>query len=59
MISTTKEKKIDGMHHDQKKRVQDNFRNDVNSLREVMEEMGNPILEENDELVILDTKSCR
>ena len=56
MISITKEKRIDGTPYDQKKRVQDNFKNDMNTLREVMKEMEKPFLEQNDELLILDMK---
>ena len=29
---------------------------DVNALRDLIEDMGNPFTEQNDELVILDTK---
>ena len=55
-IQVPTKKKNDSKHHDQKKKVQDNFLKDVNALRDVIEEMGNPFAEQNDELVILDTK---
>jgi len=43
-------------HHDQKRGVQTAFQKDVRSLVAVMEEMGNPFLEDSEDLIVLDTR---
>ncbi|XP_061580540.1 uncharacterized protein LOC133446517 [Cololabis saira] len=43
-------------HHEQKPAVQEAFRKQVRSLTAVIEEMGNPFLEESQDLLVLDTK---
>jgi FtsZ-binding cell division protein ZapB len=43
-------------HHDQTKSTQVMFAQHVRSLVEVMEEMGNPFLEESKDLLRLDTR---
>ena len=44
------------LHHDQSASVQNAFRKDICSLVNVMEELGNPFKEENEDLVVLDSK---
>ncbi|QQP49809.1 uncharacterized protein LOC103506659 [Caligus rogercresseyi] len=43
-------------HHEQKPAVQEAFRKQVRSLTAVLEEMGNPFLEESQDLLVLDSK---
>lgn len=45
-----------GPHHTQLPGVQQKFKKDVKSLTSVFEELGNPFLEESQELLVLDTK---
>ena len=44
------------IHHDQKANVQNAFRKDVCSLDNVMEELANPLEEESEDLLIIDSK---
>jgi len=44
------------IHHDQTANVQNAFRKDVCSLGNVMEELGNPLEEESEDLLVLDSK---
>lgn len=50
-------KRIDLVHHEQTKSAQTSFQTDVNSPIAVMEKIGNPFLEESDELLALDSKA--
>lgn len=47
---------IDQHHHEQYPKVQAAFLKDVRSLVTVIEEMGNPFLEESQDLLVLDTR---
>ena len=44
------------LHHEQNLNTQNKFAKDVNALVETFEELGNPFLEDNGDLVTLDTK---
>ena len=44
------------LHHEQTKSVQDTFLDNVKNLVKVYEEMGNPFLEESDDLLTLDSQ---
>ena len=44
-------------HHDQQPGVQQNFLKDVTSLLTVIDDMGNPFLEESHDLPVLGTKN--
>ena len=46
----------DHRHHDQNPGIQTKFLKEVKSLVSVMEEMGNPFLEESDDLIVLDSR---
>ena len=49
-------------HHDQLPSVQKAFAKDIKSLRDVIEEMGNPFCEDSADILVLDTKEivcCR
>jgi len=43
-------------HHEQTRKFQETFTKNVQSLVEVIEEMGNPFLEESKDLLRIDTK---
>ena len=47
---------IEGLHHEQQPGVLSAFLNDVQSLTLVLQDMGNPFLEESNDLLVLDTK---
>ena len=47
---------IEGLNHEQQPGVQSAFLKDVQSLTLVLQEMGNPFLEESNDLLVLDTK---
>ena len=47
---------IEGLHHEQQPGVQSAFLKDVQSLTVVLQDMGNPFMEENNDLLVLDTK---
>ena len=47
---------IEGLHHEQQPGVQSAFLKDVQSLTVVLQDMGNPFLEESNDLIVLDTK---
>lgn len=49
-------RQVDTRHHDQIPSVQAAFGKDVSSLVGVIEELGNPFLEESTDLLVLDTK---
>ena len=44
------------LHHDQNESTQKTFKKDVRSLVAVIEEFGNPYLEETTDLLVLDTR---
>ena len=46
----------DHRHHEQHRGVQTSFFNEVKSLVAVIEEMGNPFLEQSQDLLVLDTR---
>jgi len=48
--------KAQTLHHDQTESIQKSFDKDVRSLVSVIEELGNPFLEETTDIVVLDTK---
>ena len=45
------------LHHEQRRRVQETFLNEVKCLVAVIENMGNPFLENSEDLVVLDTRN--
>ena len=47
---------IEGRHHEQQPGVQSAFLKDVHSLTVVLQDMGNPFLEESNKLLVIDTK---
>ena len=47
---------IEGLHHEQQPGVRSAFLKDVQSLTLVLQDMGNPCLEESNDLLVLDTK---
>ncbi len=47
---------IECLHHEQHPGVQSAFLKDVQSLTLVLQDMGNPFLEESNDLLVLDTK---
>ena len=47
---------IEGLYHEQQPEVQSAFLKDVQSLTLVLQDMGNPFLEESNDLLVLDTK---
>ena len=50
-------KTIDNQHHEQQSSSQNAFAKDVESLVGVIDEMGNPFLEESNDLLVLDNKT--
>ena len=44
-------------HHEQTKEMQTSFKKDVSALVDVMDDMGNPFLEESGDLLVLDSKN--
>ena len=44
-------------HHEQKKHVQIAFAKDVKSLTKTIEQMGNPFIENSDDLLVLDSRN--
>ena len=48
---------IEGLHREQQPGVQSAFLKDVQSLTLVLQDMGNPCLEESNALLVLDTKN--
>ena len=46
---------IEGLHHEQQPGVQSAFLKDVQSLTLLLQDMGNPFLEESNDLLVLDT----
>ena len=52
-----KDTNISDRHHEQTPSVQTTFANHVTSLVSTMEDMGNPFLEDSDDLLVLDTKA--
>ena len=58
-FQTSAEKKhnTETCHHEQKQHIQSAFARDVQSLTEVFEEMGNPFLEDSEDLLVLDSRN--
>ena len=50
------EKKSNHKHHEQTQSIQMEFFNQVKALGNVIEEMGNPFIDESNDLVVLDTR---
>ena len=50
------EKESDHRHHEQTKSMQMTFFNQVKALSNVIEDMGNPFIDESDDLLVLDTR---
>ena len=50
------QKKSDRQHHEQTQSTQMAFFNQVKALRNVIEEMGNPFIDESNDLLVLDTR---
>ena len=50
------EKESDHRHHEQTKSTQMTFLNQVKPLSNVIEDMGNPFIDESDDLLVLDTR---
>ena len=48
---------IEGIHHEQQPGMQSAFLKDVQPLTLVLQDMGNPFLEESNDLLVLDTKN--
>ena len=57
--STEKNKTTETSHHEQKRHIQSAFPQDVRSLTEVVEEMGNPLLENSEDLLVGQLQHCR
>ena len=55
-VSGSKEVKKNIRHHEQTEAAQKGFIEKVKQLKSVMQEMGNPFMEESDDLFVLDTK---
>ena len=55
-VSTRKRKKTDFRHHEQRKHAQMTFGQDITSLTDVIEEMGNPFAENSKDLLVLDSR---
>jgi len=55
--SVEKKQNTESCHHEQKQHKQSAFANDVKALTSVIEEMGNPFLEESGDLIVLDSRN--
>ena len=55
-MSGSKEVKKNNRHHEQTEAAQKGFIEKVKQLKSVIQEMGNPFMEESDDLFVLDTK---
>lgn len=55
--SAEKKQNTETCHHEQKQHIQSAFARDVRSLTEVFEEMGNPFLEDSEDLLVLDSRN--
>ena len=55
--SAEKKQNTETCHHEQKQHIQSAFARDVQSLTEVFEEMGNPFLEDSEDLLVLDSRN--
>ena len=55
--STENNKTTEISHHEQKQHMQSAFEWDVRSLTEIFEEMGNPFLENGEDLLVLDSRN--
>ena len=51
-------KNLSDQHHEQTPSLQEAFKRQVNSLSEVIANMGNPFLDDGPELLVLDTRNC-
>ena len=56
MVTECPETEQSAKHHEDTRRLQSLFYRDVVSLTRTIEEMGNPFMEETDDLLALDTK---
>ncbi len=59
-FQTSDEKKkqsTETCHHEQKQHIQSAFARDMQSLTEVFEELGNPFLEDSEDLLVLDSRN--
>ena len=55
--SIQKKQDTDFCHHEQKRHVQITFAQDVKSLRKAIEQIGNPISENSNDLLVLDNRN--
>ena len=56
-MSVEKKQNAETCHHEQKRHIQAAFAQDVKSLVEAFEEMGNPFLEDSEDLLVLDSRN--
>ena len=56
-MSVEKKQNAETCHHEQKRHIQAAFAQDVKSLVEAFEEIGNPFLEDSEDLLVLDSRN--